>query len=64
MIFMRVLDWCRAKYRGDVRVASIGCRGRVFARRSKNDSITGFAAGRTTIKTRVWRAATKTWEKV
>jgi len=58
----RLVDWWQAWRRGDQRIAPIGTRGRVYARPGEGGPVAAKGKPEATIRARVYRAATGTWE--
>lgn len=63
-LLQRLVSWWQARKRGERRIAPTGYRGRVYAR--SDDQAGGVVAAKgkpkATIRARVYRAATDTWE--
>jgi hypothetical protein len=58
----RLIEWFKAKRRGDVRVAATGLRGRVYARAGTEPGIASKAKLKPTLTpSRVYREAEDTW---
>ena len=58
----RLIEWFKAKRRGDVRVAATGLRGRVYARAGTEPGIASKTKLKPTLNpSRVYRAAEDAW---
>jgi len=58
----RLIEFMKAWWRGEKRVAPHGARGRVYERKDGGGPIQAVARFHGSIKARVYRAATGTWE--